>query len=182
MTFDQWLARAEVPTGQILSPDHRGFGFVAPAGWTVTQTPSLKSQILVSSPNNTARIVVLCHKAPGYAKRTQEEIDTENAEKPVLAEDWQVQRLGKVVSCGSVVLDGHPSALAILDPSAKGAFGMFFPNRRSRVACLLASTPGQIWQVVGAAQGPNEAAAHATFAQHAPALLGSLLTFRCWFR
>jgi hypothetical protein len=182
MTFDQWLARAEVPTGQILSPDHLGFGFVAPAGWTVAQTPGLKSRVLVSSPDSTARIVVLRHKAPGHAQRTQKEIDAENADKPVLAEDWEATRLGKVVSCGTVALDGHPSALAVLDPPAKGAFGMFFPNRRSRVACLLVSTPGQIWQVVGAAQGPTEAAAHAAFAQHAPALLGSLLTFRCWIR
>jgi hypothetical protein len=180
MTFDQWLARAEVPAGQILSPDLLGFRFVAPAGWTVSQTPGLKSKVLVSSPDTLARIVVLCHKAPGYAHRTQEEIDAENAAKPVLAEDWQAQRLGKVVACGPVVLDGHPSALAVLDPPVKGMFGMFFPNRRSRLACLLASRPGQIWQVVGAAQGPTEAAAQAAFAQHAPALLGSLLTFRCW--
>jgi hypothetical protein len=182
MTFDQWLARAANPAGQVLSPDHLGFGLVAPAGWTVAQTPGLKSKVFVSSPDGLARIAVLCHKAPGYAQRTQEEIDAENAEKPVLAEDWQAQRLGKVVSCGTVALDGHPSALAILDPPAKGAFGMFFPNRRARIACLLASTPGRIWQVVGAAQGPSETAAHAAFAQHAPALLGSLLTFRCWVR
>jgi len=182
MTFDQWLARAEVPAGQILSPDRLGFGFVAPAGWTISHTPGLKSKIIVSSPDATARIAILCHKALGYAQRTQEEIDAENAERPVLAEDWQAQRLGKVVACGLVVLDGHPSALAILDPPAKGAFGMFFPNRRSRLACLLASAPGRIWQVVGAAQGSNEAAAQAAFAQHAPALLGSLLTFRCWTR
>lgn len=180
MTFDQWLACAEVPAGQILSPDQVGFRLVTPVGWTVAQTPGLKSKVLVSSPDGTARITVLRHKAPAYAIRTQEEIDAENAEKPVLAEDWQAQRLGRVVACGTVLLDGHPSALAVLDPPANGAFGLFFPNRRSRLACLLASTPGQIWQIVGAAQGPNEAAAQAAFAHHAPALLGSLLTFRCW--
>lgn len=182
MTFDQWLACAEVPTGQILSPDLLGFRLIAPAGWTIAQTPNLKSKVLVSSPDATARIVVLCHKAPSYASRTQEEIDAENAEQPVLAEDWQAQRLGKVVSCGSVVLDGHPSALAVLDQPVKSAFGMLFPNRCSRLACLLASAPGQIWQVVGAAQGSNEAAAQVAFARHAPAILGSLLTFRCWAR
>lgn len=180
MTFDQWLACAEIPRGQILSFDLLGFRLIAPAGWKIAQTPGLKSKVLVSSPDGTARIVILCHKAPGYALRTQEEIDTENAEKPVLAEDWEARGLGKVVACGSVILDGHPSALAVLDPPVRGAFGMFFPNRRSRLACLLASAPGQIWQVVGAAQGLNESAAQESFARHAPALLGSLLTFRCW--